>query len=202
MPSYSVSDILVSHAALLYAPLSTALPDETSVAFNTYASWTSWTLLGYTNAPAVVTYERETLKVMTQQVLAAVREVVTSEALAIKSTLVQFDGALLAVLLRGANSNTSAGAAQKAYSEVTFGGNPQYTEYAFALEGYRVDSAGTKQPVRIFIPKAVISAVGDIPFDKAAMTGVPFEINALADATASVGANLGKIHVVTAPASS
>jgi hypothetical protein len=202
MPTYSVSDIIASPAAILYAPSGTAIPDETSVAYATYASWTSWTLLGYTSAPATLTMERETEQLSVQQVLAAVREVVTAEALSIKTTLAQFDGALLAILLGGANTNTSAGAAQKAYSEVAFGGNPQLTEYAFAIEGYRVDAAGTKQPVRVFIHKGVIKAMGDITFDKAAMVGIPIEIHALANTSLSDGANLGKIHVVTAPASS
>lgn len=202
MPSYAVSDIIVSHAALLYAATTASLPDETTVAFNSYASWTGWTLLGYTNEPAVVTLDVETLALTVEQQLARVKEVVTSEALSIKSKLVQFDGALLAVLLRGANTNTAAGAGQKAYSEMTFGGNPQLSEYQFAIEGYRVDSAGTKQPVRIFVYKGVITAMGDVGFDKANMVGVPFEIHALADTSKSDGANLGKIHIVTAPASS
>lgn len=202
MPSYSVSDILVSHAALLYALPAASLPDETSIAFNAYASWTGWTLLGYTDEPAVVTLDVETLQLKVEQALAAVREVVTSEALTIKSKLVQFDGALLAILTRGTNTNTAAGAAQKAYSEMAFGGNPQLTEYQFALEGYRVDSAGTKQPVRIFINKGVITAMGDIGFDKANIVGVPFEIHALANTSLSDGVNLAKMHIVTAPASS
>lgn len=202
MPSYSVSDILVTPAALLYALPSASLPDETSIAYNAYASWTGWTLLGYTNEPAVVTMDVETLQLKVEQVLAGVREVVTSEALTIKSKLVQFDGALLAILLRGTNTPTAAGAAQKAYSALEFGGNPQLTEYQFAIEGYRVDSVGTKQPVRIFINSGVITAMGDIGFDKAAMVGVPFEIHALAKTSLSDGVNLAKMHIVTAPVTS
>lgn len=202
MPSYSVSDIIASPAAILYAASGASLPDETSVAYNAYSSWTGWTLLGYTAEPATVTMERETEQLTVEQVLAAVREIVTAEALSIKTKLVQFDGALLAILLGGANANTNAGAAQKAFSEVTFGGNPQLTEYQFAIEGYRVDSAGTKQPVRVFVHKGIIKAAGDIAFDKAAMVGVPIEIHALANTSLSDGANLGKIHIVTAPASS
>ena len=202
MPSYAVSDIIVSPAALLYAPTTASLPDETSVAFNAYASWTGWTLLGYTNEPAVVTLDVETLALTVEQQLARVGTRVTAEALSIKSKLVQFEGALLAILTRGTNTNTAAGAGQKAYSEMAFGGNPQLTEYQFAIEGYRVDSAGTKQPVRIFVHRGVITAMGDIGFDKANMTGVPFEIHAQANTALADGVNLAKIHIVTAPASS
>jgi hypothetical protein len=45
----AVADILVTGATVLYSNTGTALPNITSVDFNAYGSWSSWTSLGITS---------------------------------------------------------------------------------------------------------------------------------------------------------
>jgi hypothetical protein len=202
MASYSSSSVLVAEAAVLTAPLGTALPDETSVAWNTFGSWTGWTMLGYTNQPTAINYSYDLFQVDVQQSLSPIKSRKTNERVTFKTSLAQFEGALLAIALQGSNSDTAAGASQKAFSEVVMGGDPAMTERMFALEGWREDSAGTKQPVRVFAYRTIVSADGDIVWDKAAVTGIPITATGMADTTKSIGQQLLKIHVITAPASS
>jgi hypothetical protein len=202
MASYSSDSVLVAEAAVLYAPLNTALPDETTVAWNTFAGWTGWTMLGYTTQASTFSYSYDVFEVDVQQSLAPIKRRKTSETATISTALAQFEGEILALVLSGTNTNTAAGASQKGWSRVVTGGDPALDEYMFALEGWREDSGGNKQPVRIFVYRGTITVNGDIPFDKNAVTSVPVTINALADAGKSVGAQLMEIHIVTAPASS
>jgi len=103
-------------------------------------------------------------------------------------------------VLDGATTPTAAGPGQKAFSEVKAGGDTQLTEYAFALEAYRTDAAGTKQPVRVFVHRGTLTINGDIPFDKAGVTQIPCQVTALADSTKEVGTQLVTIHLVTGAA--
>lgn len=201
MASYTSDSVLVAEAAILYAPTGTTLPDETSVAWNTFGSWTGWTMLGYTTAPTTFNYSYGTFQVDVQQSLAPIKQRKTNEAVAIGTSLAQFEGALVALVLGGTNSDTAAGASQKAFSRVVTGGDPSLTERMFAIEGWR-EVAGVKQPVRIFVYRGTITASGDIPFDKNAVTAIPITINALGDTTKAVGQNLLEIQIVTAAATS
>lgn len=202
MTTYTSDSVLVAEAAVLYAPLATALPDETSVAWNTFAGWTGWTMLGYTTVATEFSYSYDVFEVDVQQSLAPIKRRKISEVGSISTSLAQFEGALLALVLSGTNTTVAAGASQKAWDRVVFGGDPALDEYMFAIEGWREDSAGTKQPVRIFGYRGTITANGGIPFDKNAVTAIPIAINLLADSSKAVGAQLGEIHVITAPASS
>lgn len=203
MPSFTANDVLVSEGRLLYSPYGTALPDETSVAYDTYASWPSgWTLLGYTTTPITFTYGYDVFNVEVQQSASPIRQSKTTETLTMGTTLAQFDGDILALVLSGTNADVAAGASQKAWSRVLAGGSTLLNEYQFAIESYRPDVNGTKQPIRVFVYKATITASGDIPFDKAATTGIPVTISALADSAKAVGSQLVEIHIVTAPATS
>lgn len=202
MASYTSDSVLVAEAAILYAPTGTALPDETSVAWNTFGSWTGWAMLGYTSAPTTFTYNYETFSVDVQQSLAPIKQRKTSESVVIASSLAQFEGPLIALALSGTNASTAAGASQKAFDRITTGGDPALTERMFAIEGWRQDSVGTKQPVRVFVYRGTITANGGIPFDKNAVTAIPISITGLGDSTKAIGANLLEIHIVTAPATS
>ena len=119
----------------------------------------------------------------------------------IKTVLAQFEGPLLALALQGTNTTTAPGVSVKGFDEVVSGGDPSITERMFALEGWRQDTAGNKQPVRVFVYRSVVSADGDIAWDKAAVTGIPITVTAMGDATKSIGQNLLKVQIVTAPGS-
>ncbi len=202
MASYSSTKIMTAEAALLFAPLNTALPDETSVAWNTFGSWTGWTMMGYTTQPASISYTYDVFEVDVQQSLAPVKRRKTNERIQITSALAQLEGALLAVVYSGTNTTTAAGASQKGWDRVQFGGDPALDEYMFALEGWLEDSVGTKQPVRYFLYKATITQNGDLTFDKNNVAALPIQVAALGDPAKSAGVNLAEIHIVTAPATS
>lgn len=204
MPTFNSDDVLVTPANVLYAPVGTALPDESTVEYNAdsgaYTSWTGWTLLGYTTAPATFTYGYETFDVEVQQSAAPIKSSKTNESLTLSFTLAQFDADILALVLDGTASPTAAGPGQKAFDEVKAGGDTELSEYMFALEAYRTDSAGTKQPVRVFLHRGVLAVNGDIAFDKAGVTQVPCQVTALADSTKPVGEQLVTIQIVTGAA--
>lgn len=201
MPNFSSDDVLVSEANVLFAPLSTAIPDETTIAYGAYP-WAGWTLLGYTSAPATFSYGYDVFSADVQQLTTPIKQRKTTETLTIGTTLAQFDGDILALVLSGTNVVTPAGAGQKGFSRVTAGGDTNLAEWMFGIEGYRIDVAGNKQPVRVIVYKATITASGDIPFDKAAITGIPITITALGDPTKAVGASLVEVISVLAPATS
>jgi len=202
MPNFSSSDILVAEANVLYAPTGTSLPDETTVAYNSYDSWTDWVHLGYTDDVSNLAYAFEEFSYTPEQALSPLIRRRISESMTLRFALSQLTGAHLALLTEGTASDTSAGASQKAFTQVTGGGDTAISEYMFALEGYRPDSAGTKQPVRFFFHRCTINLNGDIPFGKQTAAILPVEVMGLTDTGKSVGAQLYEMHVVTAPASS
>lgn len=200
--NFSTSDIIVSEANVLYAPLGTALPDETTVVYGDYDSWLSWNHLGYTDAVSNLNYSFEQFEYTPEQALSPVLRRRISEMMTLRFALSQFDGDYLALVTEGTKTATAAGASQKAYDKIVGGGDTQISEYMFGLEGYRIDTSGNKQPVRIFFHKATITLNGDIPFGKQNAAIMPIEVKAVPDTSKAVGAQLYEIHVVTAPASS
>lgn len=202
MPTFNSDDVLVTPANVLYAPVGTALPDESTVEYNAdsgaYTSWTGWTLLGYTTAPTSFTYGYETFDVEVQQSAAPIKSSKTNETLTLSFTLAQFDADILALVLDGTANDTAAGPGQKAFSQVDAGGDTQLSEYMFAVEAYRTEpSTGIKQPVRIFVYRGSLSVNGDISFDKGGVTQVPCQVTALADSTKPVGSQLVSVQIIT-----
>ena len=201
--NFTSNDVLVSEANILYAPKGTALPDETSVAWNTFTGWhASWKHLGYTAEASRIGYSFETFELTVEQTTQPIIQRKVSETFTLDFVLAQFQGANLALVTGGSSTDTAAGASQKAFTTVKAGGDTNLNEYLFAIEGYRPDSAGTKQPVRIFIHRATIRLNGNIQFSKNAGTTIPVQIVGLADTTKPSGEQLFEAHIVTAPASS
>lgn len=195
-------DILIGPGRLYYAPLATANPDETTVAFG--AAWSSWTSVGdfLEGSGVTLSMEEEHTKVYTELSTAPVAAVRTKREPMIKLTLAEHSGANLALVLDGTKTDTAAGAAQKAFSSIPFGTNSTIDFYKWGIEGFRYDSAGTAQPVRYFFHKGFLRLAGDVNFSKSDPTGIPVEITILADRTQSAGSELGELVIVTAPASS
>lgn len=195
-------DILIGPGKVYYAPLATANPDETSVAYG--GTWTGWTSLGdfLEGSGVTLAIDEEFTKVYTEQSTSPVNAVRTKREPMLRMTLAEHSGANLALLLDGTKTDTAAGAGQKAFSSIPFGVNSTVDFYKWGIEGFRYDSAGTAQPVRYFFHKGYIRLAGDVNFSKADPTGIPVEITILADRSQSAGAELGLWEQVTAPATS
>lgn len=201
--NFATSDILVSAANILVAPKGTALPDETTVAWNDFDSWPAgWDHLGYTASPARTTYTYDVFELPVEQSTSPAIQRKTNERAVTDVALSQFNGSNLALLTDGTATDTAAGSSQKAFTKVVTGGSPNLKEYMFALEGYRPDANGTPQPVRLFFYRGTIRVNGSIEFAKAAGTNLPAQITALTDSTRAVGQQLMETHIVTGPATS
>lgn len=202
--NFSSSDVLVTAANILYAPKGTALPDETTVAWNDFDSWPSgWEHLGYTASPARTTYTYDVFELGVEQSTSPIIQRKTNERATTDIALSQFSADNLALVTDGTVTSTAAGASQKAFDKVVTGGSPNLPEYMFALEGYRpANTGGSEQPVRIFFYRGTIRLNGSIEFAKGAGTNIPAQITALTDPTKTVGAQLMEVHIVTNPATS
>jgi hypothetical protein len=197
----AVTDILVTPAKIYRAPVSTALPDETTVAYG--ASWgASWTDLGYTLEPVSLSYESETFKLMVEQLTAPVRSVRQEETVAIETVLAEITGANLNMVMDGTLTTVAAGAAQVAFDTVEAGGSVAISEYAWGFEGYRLGASNVKFPVRVFVYRGVAVLNGQLTFAKSAGVGIPLRIEVLPDTTKAAGKQLLVIHSVTAAATS
>ena len=196
----AVADILVSGATMYTAPFGESLPDETSVAFG--ASWGgNWTDRGELSSPVVWNASFSDVMMDVQGSAAPVKEFIGSENHTITTTLAEFTGANLALGLGGTNTDTAAGASQKGYSRIQGGGNRTITHYAVGFEGYREDSVGALQPIRLFFFNATVKVSGSISFDKNSPLGTPITVKAYADLTnhSTEGQQVFEIHYVTAP---
>lgn len=196
----AAADILMSKAQIYYAPVGEALPDETSVAYG--AAWGgNWTSLGFTSAPVTMEWVEQRVGADIQQALGEIKDWRVDERAVLRTMLPELTGASLALLLHGTNTNTVAGAGQKAYSRIQAGGQPIVTQKAVGLEGYRPDSAGTLQPVRLFFFKASFMLDRSVAWSKRDVMGLPIVIRTYPDETKTVGQQLLEWHIVTAPAS-
>lgn len=201
--NFAAADVLVTAANIMYAPLTTALPDETTVIWNDLDGWpVGWVHLGYTATPSRITYTYDVFELSVEQSTAPIIQRKTNERAVVDIAFSQFNGRNLALLTDGTAADVAAGASQKGWTRVITGGSTDLPEYMFALEGLRPDAAGGDQPVRVFFYRATVRVNGSIEFAKAAGTNLPAQITALLDSTKAVGAQLLEIHIITAPASS
>jgi hypothetical protein len=192
-------DIVLGAGSLWYAPVATANPDETTVAYG--AAWGgSWASFGDTLTPVVFTPNEVRKGVKTQQSLGPRKRYRTAMEPTVKTTLAELTGANLALVLGGTNTTTAAGASQKGFSAVDVGHDVVVDTYKFGFETLRVDSAGVSQPVRYFFHIGDIMIDGDSAFDKENETGVPVLITVHQDTSQAVGEQFMKIEIVTAAA--
>lgn len=197
----AISEILVTGARVLYAPFGTARPDETAVAYG--ASWSNWTDLGFTSSPLNISYTDSEFDVDVQQSAAPAASFRISEQLMATTRLAEFSTAVLAILLGGQNTPVSAGAGQKAYHAYGSGGQTVVPYYAFGFEGFRLDSLGNKQPLRVFFLRAQMKLSGSLVMAKNQELGIPIRIKAFIDPNeTAVGLQTMRIDYVTAPATS
>lgn len=196
----AAADILLSGAKLYYAPTGESLPDETSVGYGT--AWGgNWTAFGFTSSPLTAEYFESRTPADEQQYLAPIKDWIVEQRMVLRTEVSEYTGDNLALLLTGTNADTAAGASQKGYSRVTFGGDPIVIQKAVGFEGYRPDSAGTLQPVRWFFFVASLMLDRGVVHSKRDKSALPIMVNTYTDTSKAVGQQLGEIHIVTAPAS-
>jgi len=196
------ADILIGPGRLYRAPVATANPDESTVAFGT--AWGgSWVDMGdlIEGSPVTLSLAEEFTKVFTEQSTAPANAVRTRREPMIKCTLAEHSIANMAVVLDGtATATPAAGGGQKGYSEIPFGAAPDVDLYKWGIEAYRKDADDTKQPVRWFFHRGYLRMSGDTEYAKQNPTGVPVEITVLRDSSQSAGEELGILQIVTAAA--
>lgn len=197
MMAGTVANILVAPARLLYSPVATALPDETSVAVG--ATWASWTDLGYTLTPLAMKYEADVFELEVEQEMSAVRRTRMAEKLTFEVTLAELTAANLKLAMGSTSTitTTAAGSNQHGFEDVGFGGESNMPFYQWGLEGYTADATGNLLPVRLFIWKGQATLTGDVEFSKKDATGIPLQIQAAVDTTQAAGAKLFKFQRVT-----
>ena len=191
----AVADFLMTAGRLLYANTGTSLPSETTVAWG--ASWSGFTELGAMGDEVRVNYRPTFTGISPQNALGDVKDYRTNEQLTIEGTLLDLTGPNVALLIGGTNTTTGAGGSQKPFYSIVGGGQPAVTTKLWGLEGFRLDSSGTMQPVRLFVFSGSIRMNGPVRFNKERRLETPFIIKAYHDPTLTIGQQLFKWHIVT-----
>lgn len=195
-------DILIGPGKLYRAPLTTANPDESTVAYG--AAWGgSWEDMGdiLEGSPVVLSIAEDFAKVYTEQSTSPKNAVRTRREAMIKATLAEHSVANMATVLQGtAETTAAAGGGQKGYTEIPFGTESDVDFYKWGIEALRKDSDDNNQPVRWFLHKGYIRLSGDINYAKQNPTGIPIEITILGDGSQTAGEELGILQIVTAAA--
>lgn len=200
--NFDSDDVLVGEANLIYAPVGTTKPSDSTVAWNDYASWPSgWQHAGYTETGPNFNYSYEIFEVFAQQSGAALKRRKTKETLVISANLLQFEAIYIALATGGTVTHTAAGVGQKEVDKIVGGGSSVLTEYMFAWESYREDDSGNLQPVRMFLPRATITQNGETTNARNGAKMIPVQIQALLDSSLSVGQQLYDMRIITNPGS-
>ena len=187
----AISDIMISPARLLSAPLGTTLPAD-SLALE--AAWPAgWLDVGYTAAPLSVEYTYEKTKKEIQESISLVGAKKSAESLKLETTLAEFTLDNIAHAWGGVVTETPAGAGQVGKEEISGGDNTSIDQRMYGFEGSWEDDEGTLWPIRFIIFKGGVEVGGKLEFGKAVQTGIPLKIEAYADMTKSRGARLFKI---------
>lgn len=193
---------MLGKGKLYRAPLATANPDESTVAYG--AAWGgSWTDMGDfpEGSPITVAITEEVYKAYSEQKAVAQAITRTRKECKIKGALFDHTVANMAIVLDGtAETTAAAGGGQKGFSEIPFGSSPDVTLYKWGVEARLVDDAGNELPARWFFHKGFFRTTGDIAYAKTKETMIGFEIEVIGDNTQSAGEDLGILQLVTAVA--
>ena len=191
-------NILIGPGKIRVAALATAMPSETSVEFG--ADWPAgWDGLGLLmQGQGVRIRDEETLKaVMVEEYTAPVKHVITGKNVALAATLSEWTPANMA-LVSGENTATAAGAAQKPFNTVEWTAATQdKVERTVAVEAFRLDDAGVKQPVRFQIYCCVMQRDGETPVQQQNESVMPVLFMAQADVEND--GRLARLEYVTGP---
>lgn len=197
-----MGDIILGPGRLYRAPVATANPDESTVAFG--AAWGgAWVDMGDfpEGNPITFSLAEDVYKVYSQQATVAQAVTRTRREAVIKGALLALSVANWAIALQStAETTPAAGGGQKGFTEFPFGSQADITLYKWGIEALRVDAANANQPIRWFLHKGFFRMTGDIAYSKTQESMIPFEISIIGDASQTVGEELGILQMVTAAA--
>jgi hypothetical protein len=202
MGTPAVADVLKTGAVVWYAPVGETDPDDTSVGYGD--DWGGdWERFGYTKEPLKFIYESEEADIEVEEELAPINRFRIKENLTLETVLAELTATYLEVAAGDQDTvvETPAGAAQKAVEDAGLGGVVVIGQHRWGFEGFRLDTDGDEQPLRIFIHKGTAMVNGEIEFSTKSDTypGIPIQIKALADTTQTAGQKLCMFQRVTAP---
>lgn len=192
------SNIMIAPANIWYAPLATALPDETAVAYG--AAWPAgWVSLGYTLNPVELSIEIEKFDLEVEQVANPVLRQKTKETFSVETTLAELTGAYLKLGIGSSQAITTvaAGASQHAFETLKAGGEVIMPEYMLGFEGFTLDASNRQLPIRMFLYRANFALNGKLSFAKKAAAGLPLRVDALADTSKTAGQQVIEFQRVT-----
>ena len=197
-----MGDVILGPGKLYRAPVATANPDESTVAYG--AAWGgAWVDMGDfpEGSPITIALAEEVYKVYSEQSTVAQAVTRTRREATLKGALLELSIANWAIALQGtAEPTAAAGGGQKGYTEIPFGAQTDVTLYKWGIEALRVDSNNANQPIRWFFHKGFFQMKGDVAYGKTKESMLPFEITVIGDDTQSANEELGIIQVVTAAA--
>lgn len=198
-----VAQLIKSGAVLYQGPVGETPPAITTVAYGT--AWGgNWIRLGYTKSPLTVAYESTEVDLEVEEVLAALNRLRIGEKMTLETTLAELTAEYIQAAASEALGITTvaAGAGTMGYEQTGLGGEVDLAQHAWGIEGRYVDSSNNVLPIRMIVWKGTGRLNGNLEFSwkTADYTGIPIQIQALADTTQSVGAQLCRIQRATAPA--
>lgn len=197
-----MGDVLIGPGKLYRAPVATANPDESTVAYG--AAWGgAWVDMGDfpEGSPIAISLAEEVYKVYSEQSTVAQAVTRTRREAMVKGSLLELTVANWAIALQGTAATTAAaGGGQKGYSDIPFGAQTDVTLYKWGIEALRVDAANVNQPIRWFFHKGFFRMTGETQYAKTKESALPFEISIIGDSTQSAGSELGLLQIVTAAA--
>lgn len=195
----AIADILLTPAAIWYAPVGETLPAD-SVAYGA-ALGGNWTNVGYTTSPLVLSIERERYEVMVEQLSTPVKSSVVKDSAVFETTLAEFTGPNLELAFNGSTlTTTAAGAVQVAKDEIEWGGSTTLDSYAWCFEGLYKDGSNNSFPVRIFVYVGEAVLNGQLSFAKNKEAGIPLQITTQPNTSLAAGKQIMKIVKVTGAA--
>lgn len=196
-----VANIVYGNAIIYKAPVGESVPADTVGAGTAWGG--NWTRVGYTSEPTVMTYEDEQVDVGVQEELTAVERFKSAEAVMIETMLSELLPDYLDLAIgAGAVADTAQGAGQPPKETYNVGGQAVLDKAAWGIEGTYRTTAGVEYPVRFFIWKATAKLNGGVEFakDRENGTGIPLQINALADTGKAAGQKLFRMVRITGAA--
>lgn len=198
-----MGDVILGPGKLYRAPVGTAIPDETSVAYG--AAWGgSWTEMGDfpEGSPITIVMNEDVYKVYSEQSTVAQAVTRTRREATIKGALLELTAANYAIALQATATATAAGASQKGYSNIPFGAQTDVTLYKWGIEALRVDATNVNQPIRWFFHKGFFRMTGETAYGKTKEATLGFEISIIGDSGQATNEELGILYIVTAAATS
>lgn len=198
----AVSDIVVGGASVYRAAVGTTLPAKTVAAGAAWTTPSGWTNIGYTTAPIAMSVNFEFFDVKVEQTISVVKTVKTAEDVMLETTLAEMTGPNIALVTGGTNTATAQSTGVAKDDTFKFGGKGLLDFYAIGIDGIYQDDANAQFPIRLLFYRCYVSMNGQLAFAKADVAGIPLQIKANANLTATVGEQIAEGYIVqTAPGS-